>query len=243
MIYNSPMEASAGADSISTRAVVVRLSATRGADAALGELGLRTGTPTLVLVGGAGGMSAETSTQVGEVFGHLLVPFIEKNGLAVIDGGTSSGIMEIAGVARTTRRAVFPLIGVLPEALVPERAGLLQKDHTHFLLTPGHAWGDEVTWISALATALSGPAASLTLLVNGGEIAWRDAAASVAAGRPVLVADGSGRTADEIARTATHHALDPRAVELLKSHLVTISNPFTRPEEFMDAVRSAFSRI
>ena len=41
---------------------------------------------------------------------------------------------------------------------------------------------------------------SLTLLVNGGEIALRDAAASVAERRAVLVVVGSGRTADTIGR-------------------------------------------
>jgi hypothetical protein len=48
---------------------------------------------------------------------------------------------------------------------------MLQKDHTHFILTPGSDWGDEAPWLSRLASVLAGDAPSLTLLINGGAIA------------------------------------------------------------------------
>ncbi|MEB3289384.1 MAG: hypothetical protein VKI82_05680 [Leptolyngbya sp.] len=76
----------------------------------------------------------------------------------------------------------------------------LEPHHTHFLLTPGQAWGSESVWISDLATAVSAPQPSLTLLINGGQIAAVDFHLHLAAGRPVLVLAGSGRFADDVAQ-------------------------------------------
>ncbi|WP_198805213.1 hypothetical protein [Leptolyngbya sp. BL0902] len=84
----------------------------------------------------------------------------------------------------------------------------LEPHHTHFLLTPGHAWGSESPWLSDLATAIAQPQPALTLLVNGGKIATTDFHINLAAGRPMLVLAGSGRLADEVAAALTAKADD-----------------------------------
>ncbi len=61
---------------------------------------------------------------------------------------------------------------------------------------------------------------SMTLLVNGGDIAWQDVSESVAAGRPVLVIAGSGRTADTLADALRREATDERAAELAQTGLL-----------------------
>jgi SLOG in TRPM, prokaryote len=60
----------------------------------------------------------------------------------------------------------------------------------------------------------------VTVLVNGGTIAWQDVAASVDAGRAVIVADGSGRTADLLAAATRDEASDARATALVQSGAV-----------------------
>ena len=67
--------------------------------------------------------------------------------------------------------AQYPMIGLLVEKLASQAPDMLQKDHTHFILTPGSDWGEEAPWLSRLASVLAGDAPSLTLLINGGAIA------------------------------------------------------------------------
>jgi hypothetical protein len=72
--------------------------------------------------------------------------------------------------------------------------------------------------VGAVLTAEGG--ASVTVLANGGEVAWSDAGESVAAGRPVIVVDGSGRTADVLAAALRGEPADSRAAPLVASGLV-----------------------
>ena len=60
---------------------------------------------------------------------------------------------------------------------------------------------------------------SVTLLVNGGEIAYQDIELSLEAGRPAIVISGTGRTADDIAGTPP---ATPRARALARSPLVQV---------------------
>ena len=57
----------------------------------------------------------------------------------------------------------------------------------------------------------------MTVLANGGAIAWDDVTFSVAQERPVIALAGSGRTADELAAADT-----PRARALHDSGLVSV---------------------
>ena len=122
----------------------------------------------------------------------------------------------------------------------------LEPHHTHFVLVPGKAWGDEAPWIARVANELSYKAPSVTILINGGKIAWLDVTSSVKARRPVVVLAGSGRTADTLAAmlrsgqpvndsTATLttsgflHAIDleqgfDAIAQLLRDRLTTISS-------------------
>jgi len=144
-----------------------------------------------------------------------------------VDGGTDSGVMWLLGQARAEAGATFPLIGVaatdtvtLPaEAAIPQAAPL-EPHHTHFILVPGSAWGDEAPWLARVASMLADGVSSMTLLVNGGDIAWQDVSESVAAGRPVLVIAGSGRTADTLADALRREATDERAAELAQTGLL-----------------------
>jgi hypothetical protein len=98
----------------------------------------------------------------------------------------------------------------------------LEPNHTHVVVVPGSAWGDEVPWLSAVAGAVATGARSITLLANGGEIAYRDVQASLAARRQVFVLSGTGRAADQIARAAATESAEPKALAIAQSPLVIV---------------------
>jgi hypothetical protein len=101
------------------------------------------------------------------------------------------------------------------------------------VLVPGRAWGDETPWLSATVAALAGPRPSVTVLVEGGDIALADVEASVAAGRRVVVVAGSGRTADALAAAADDGGGDARVRAVVAGGLVET----VEPEALADVLR------
>jgi SLOG in TRPM, prokaryote len=166
--------------------------------ALLAAAGLRLPVPVVALVGGADGMAAEDRAACHAFVAGVLVPFAEAHGVCVVDGGTDTGVMAIAGRARTAPGAGTSHVGVAAAGTVSLPAEA-EPHHTHLVVVPGDAWGDESPWLAAVATALAGPLPSVTVLANGGEVTHRDLRESLRAGRPVLVLAGTGRATDEIA--------------------------------------------
>jgi hypothetical protein len=194
----------------------------------LGEFGQEVDRPVLVIVGGASRVSAESMARLQSLFTHVLAPIAESVNAYVIDGGTDAGVMRMMGQARHEIGATFPLVGVVPigVAILPDRtapcpdAADLEPHHTHFVIVPGSAWGDESPWIAEIASVLSGDFPSVTVLINGGEVTWQDASESVQAERPIVVVAGSGRTADKLAAALDGRILDDRALEIMESGLM-----------------------
>jgi len=209
---------------------------------ALQKLGLGENRPVIVVVGGAGGIREEDWESIQDGIGRI-AQSAQENNAAVIDGGTDSGIMAAMGNIRTKNEYSFPLIGVAAEGTVkwPGRklsvrerlsfnrdACMLDPNHTHFILVPGKNWGDESSWIAAVATQLAGEQSSLAILINGGMISReKDIPNNIKAGRAVLVLEGTGRAADEFATRPPKTDLMPliniseldRLAEELKHHL------------------------
>jgi len=197
--------------------------------AVVAELGLGGGRPVLVVVGGASGFDERGEERLRTLFSQALVPVARAWDAAVVDGGTDSGVMQLLGQALSTEGASFPLVGVAADDRVivpgdvsePGERRALERHHTHFVLVPGSSWGDESPWLARVATEIAGGAPSATILINGGDIAFQDVANSLAAARPVLVVQGTGRTADRIAAALDGDRTDARAAQLAGSPLVT----------------------
>jgi hypothetical protein len=199
---------------------------------ALRKLNLPYPSPTLVLVGGAKGLSEGNRARLYSLFVEVLAHLAETLGMVVVDGGTDSGVMQLMAQARSEKGATFPLIGVIASGKVM-LSGLstseststpLESHHTHFVLIPGSHWGDESPWIARIGSALASGKPSVTVLINGGEVAWTDAAEAVKAGHPIIVIAGSGRTADELAAALRGEVVDERARELVASGLLYAVN-------------------
>lgn len=215
---------------------VVRVERKATAADSLARAGLSP-SPVLVLVGGAAGLPQIEEAALIDLFREHVIPAVADAGATVVDGGTDAGIMRAMGLARALSDAEFPLVGVaaegtvsLPEDGVDEaepRAGV-DAHHSHVVLVPGREWGDESPWLSAVADALASGKPSVTLLVNGGDIAYDDVRHSLAAERPVVVLAGSGRTADVIARAVS----DPLAAGGPASEIA--GSPLLRPVQLQD---------
>ena len=227
-------------------ASLVRAETPEALPAALARAGIPAPGPVVVLVGGAGGLDADRLRRLIPVFAVGLVPAIERVGAVAVDGGTDAGVMRLLGEARSANSAAFRLVGVAAEGTVrvpgmaPGRddAADLEPHHTDFVLVPGDDWGAEASWIAAAATCLAGRAPSVTVLVNGGDIAYQDAQFSLDAGRPVIVIAGSGRAADEIAAAIRGEPADPRARKIAASGLVSCVDA-DRPSLVCEAVSTA----
>ncbi|MDX2240094.1 MAG: hypothetical protein NW224_05355 [Leptolyngbyaceae cyanobacterium bins.302] len=207
----------------------VSLSEDSEISSALQQLGFTTARPTLVIVGGASGLAVDDMEQLRSLFQNVLCSFADSFDFAVIDGGTDAGVMRLIGQSRSATGRKFPLLGVvvqakaiLPNTPAPtDDAATLEAHHTHFMLVPGSKWGDESDWIAKVATVLSNGKPSLTLLINGGEIALRqDVPNSIEQARPVLIISGSGRSADRLADAINGKTSDPEVQNLINSGLL-----------------------
>jgi hypothetical protein len=207
---------------------VIRLAKPIEVPSRLAELHLGGPRPVVVLVGGADGLDDAQLARLRPLFEEGLAPLADALGACVIDGGTDTGVMGLIGQARAKLGADFPLIGVSASGTVAEAGSTttaddarpLEPNHTHVVLVPGSRWGEESPWLAAVASQLAGDAPSVTVVINGGEVTFDDAARSVEAGRPVLVVAGSGRTADTMAAALQENGQDRRAAELAASGLL-----------------------
>ena len=218
---------------------------------ALDKIGLHSKCPTLVIVGGASGISQADMSRLQRLFVEAIAPIAQDLGVAVVDGGTDAGIMRFIGQARTAIRCTFPLLGVaavgtviLPDVLPPcSDAAPLEPHHTHFVLVPGSKWGDESPWLARIASVLSEGFPSVTVVVNGGEITFRDVSYSVQADRPVVTLDGTGRTADKLAAALRGEATDSRATQLAASGQVLTIDLNNNPSCIDQVIRQILSEL
>lgn len=219
----------------------------------LRELGLVPSRSVIVLVGGAGGLMDRELDRLRPLFTESIAPLAEETGAVVIDGGTDSGIMSLMGRARSISPYHFPLIGIAVEKLVtwpnftnssfdPPTNGqtALESHHTHFILVPGSDWGEESVWISQIANMLAGSLQSVTVLINGGDIAYQDVAHSARHRRQVIVVAGSGRTADIFTDTMSGITAESRASKLLATGLFTFVHLENGPSALTTAIKDIF---
>jgi hypothetical protein len=216
-------------------AVAVEVTDVEDLPSAVGILGLQPPRPTVVVVGGAGGLDEADIDRLRPIFGSGIVPELERHRAAVVDGGTLAGVMRLCGETRASLAASFPLVGVvaagtveLPGRPAPPDGAALEPHHSHFLIVPGDTWGAEAPWIAQTASVLAGTSPSVTVLVNGGQIAYDDVERSVQAGRRVVVVAGSGRTADALAGAVDGAQSDERAQAVAASGLIS-SVPADQP--------------
>lgn len=188
-------------------------------DEVIRALGLKTPSACLFISGGAGNMSPEDIKRTRKIIDEGVAKFASEHGITVIDGGTESGVMQMIGEARRNHNYSFPLIGVAPYGKVhypgqpnPASEAELDSNHSHFVLVNSDKWGSESQMIIDLTRHICGHKQehALGVLINGGKIAQQDIYLATAQGDqkiPILVLEGSGRFAEELATAfRTGHA-------------------------------------
>jgi predicted Rossmann-fold nucleotide-binding protein len=175
--------------------------------------------PVIVLIGGH--ILPEHATITYQAI-EVIAKIAEVLDAALICGGTDVGVMAAIGKSRGRNGYQFPLIGVAPEGIVtwPDgpRNGMpampgsereqLEPHHSHFILVPGHEFGDETKWIVRTATMIAGGRnKSVTVLINGGKVSQQDVEEGLRANRPLIILSGTGRLADEIANHTVRNNL------------------------------------
>lgn len=177
---------------------------------AISELGLKNDQPVIVLIGG---YIREQHLDVTRKAIQVIADIAQDRRALVLSGGTDMGVMASIGQIRAQGQYDFPLVGITVEALITwpngprsihflwwgQKRGPLEPHYTHFILVPGSQFGDESPWIVAAATCLSQRRRSVTILLNGGNVARLDIDLSLQMGRPVIALAGTGRYADELA--------------------------------------------
>jgi hypothetical protein len=170
------------------------------------SLGISPPKNLILLVGGADKFDEKLTSRLTQLFSRGIARAAADAEALIIDGGTQAGVMQIMGQSIADRGRKSSLLGVAPAGKVtypggPTVAGNesapLDPNHSHFVLVDGNEWGSETETLFELAAAFHVPV--LAILVNGGAIAKDELLQSVRRNWPVIVIEGSGRLADEVA--------------------------------------------
>ena len=170
------------------------------------SLGISPPKNLILLIGGADKLDERLTSRLTQLFSRGIARAAADAEALIIDGGTQAGIMQIMGQSIADRGRRSSLLGVAPAGKVtypggPTVAGNdsapLDPNHSHFVLVDGSEWGSETETLFEFAAAFNVPV--LAILVNGGAIAKDELLQSVRRNWPVIVIEGSGRLADEVA--------------------------------------------
>jgi hypothetical protein len=176
----------------------------------LSAIGLSSGRPVMVLIGG---VIYKENLDITRQAVQSVVAIAEELNAVLIAGGSEMGVMAEIGTERTQEQYTFPLLGVNIYDLVtypggPQSKKFLQwgkkrwnlsPHYTHYILVPGLEYGDESPILSEVASILSSGNRAVTVLMNGGYVSRIDIGLSLATERPIITVAGTGRYADELA--------------------------------------------
>ncbi len=176
----------------------------------LDTLNIRPPNAVIIIAGGAFKMDEQVHPDLVRLFTRGIAQVAASARALIIDGGTHAGVMTIIGQAVAEQQRRTTLLGVAPAGSVTypgQSTGIrgneavpLDPNHSYFVLVETGEWGGETETMYELAKALSAGRPSVAILINGGSIAKSEALHNVRQRRPIIVMEGSGRLADEIAR-------------------------------------------
>ena len=184
------------------------VAASRGASMAslIESLGISPPKNLILLIGGADKLDEKLTSRLTQLFSRGIARAAADAEAVIIDGGTQAGVMQIMGQSIADRGRKSSLLGVAAAGKVTYPGGPsvasndsapLDPNHSHFALVDGKEWGSETETLFELAAAFNVPV--LAILVNGGAIAKDELLQSVRRNWPVIVIEGSGRLADDVA--------------------------------------------
>jgi hypothetical protein len=158
----------------------------------------------ILILGGASNMDEKLIPRLTQLFGRGVARAAAETSAVIIDGGTQAGVMALMGEGVAGRGYQSPLVGVAPAGLVTypgnSNAGVpLEAHHSHFVLVEGDTWGSETATMFGLVRALMATAPGVAIVASGGPVAKDEVLRAVRHNLPLIVIEGSGGLADEIA--------------------------------------------
>ncbi|HET7897089.1 MAG TPA: DUF4231 domain-containing protein, partial [Flavisolibacter sp.] len=174
----------------------------------------------ILSIGGAEDVSPDLLPRLTQLYSRGIARAAIETGALIIDGGTRAGVMSLMGEGVAARGYRTTLLGVAPAAKITwpgsgaEKGTLLEPNHSHFVLTEGTEWGAETPMLFALTQWFTGHAnagttnpapgesakiPALAVLASGGAVTRQEALLAVRRAIPLIIIEGSGGVADEIA--------------------------------------------
>ncbi len=211
-------------------------------------LGIQEPRNVILIAGGASAMGKESDDELFPLLMNGIVRPATSLDALVLDGGTQTGVMALIGLGVSQQQHRPTLLGVAADGMVlypgkttgtNKGARPLDPNHSHFILVKADTWGQETRTMYELVPFLSREHASVAVLVNGGEITRKEALYNVHQGRPLIIIEGSGRAADEIAhamRDAAYASSNAELIEIIAKgdlHLFPLSGPAEELEQLI----------
>ena len=204
----------------------------------------------IMIMGGAALMEDSGSAHPADLFTHGVALLAATHNALIIDGGTQAGVMELMGIGVAEQHRRSPLLGIAPAELVTypgqlDRIGQkervsLDTNHSHFVLVETDEWGGETAIMYELAHIFSQGRPSIAIVVNGGAIAIQETLYNVRQQRPIIVLQGSGRAADDIARLWQEKPsaiTDPHLAEIIQHGQIHLFPVTGSASELMQLMR------
>lgn len=198
------------------RAKLVTTTADAPADAIPSSLNIEKPKALILILGGADGLDESLKPRLLALFSRSIACAAIETGAVIMDGGTKAGVMELMGQAVADQGRKSILLGVAPSGKVtypegPEEGSIeggasLDPDHSHFVLVDSKEWGGETEMMFKLAKSLSDKIPVVAILANGGDISRKEVLSSVRQGWPLIVIEGTGGLADDIAHNFRERA-------------------------------------
>lgn len=236
-------------------AVAVYANSKTKSEDIISSLGLNEHRAVLLIVGGADDLEQKSKDKLTQLFSRGIARGAVEGMAVLVDGGTKAGVMELMGEGVSARGSKTQLIGVAPAGAVavPGQStnGVpLDPNHSHFVLVDGTEWGSETGVMFNLVKALTvkitevpadkqakKPAQtkeitlpSLVILTGGGDIAKKEILRAVRDNMRIIVIEGSGGFADDIAKAVKNKDSapdDPLLAEIISDgdlHFHNLSN-------------------
>lgn len=208
----------------------------------------------IMIAGGAAGLDESLKPCLAQLFSRGVTWAAAEMHAIIVDGGTQAGVMAIMGQAVADQGRQSVLLGLAPtgkvsypggpaEGSIEDRAPL-DPNHSHFVLVESDEWGGETETMYELAEELSKEIPVLTVLVNGGQVAKHEVLQSVSQGWPIIVIEGTGRLADEIASTVREktEALSEEIATIVRYDRLVLFDVKEGPEALVTLIRQRLSR-
>ena|SRR5215216_6717265 len=188
------------------------------------------------------GTANDNENQINEpmsMLGHPLARFIAETNASVLDAGIERGLSKLVGEAVSQRSRSENVIGVAPRGCVSYPQGLepvvttnmrlpLDPNHTHFVLSQGNRWGDEIDTKYDLARELGKEVPVICIVAGGSSTVLHELLQIIKQHWPILVMEGSGGLADQIAsyasrvRKPSNLPADPTLQEIVNEGNISI---------------------